>query len=65
MPRLRNTKKRPLLNLENMEETVIKMYSERKKIYEQSDYRIKCNSLEINNILKKISKIYEDSSSKI
>ena len=65
LPRLRNTKKRPLLNLENMEETMNKIYSERKKIYEQSDYRIKCNSLEINNILKKINKIYEDSASKI
>ena len=38
--RLKNVKKRPLLNQDNLEESVNKIYSERKKIYNKSDFKI-------------------------
>lgn len=55
-----NIKKRPLLEKNNLENTINQMYSERKKIYNRSDYRIKCKSLKINEILEKIEKLYEN-----
>ena len=63
--RLRSLKKRPLLNQHNLEETINKIYSERKKIYNESDFRIKCNSLDANEIVNKIIKLYENSRNKI
>ena len=59
MIRLRNVKKRPLLNQENLKETINKIYSERKKFYNRSDFRIKCNSMTIDQIVGKIIKLYE------
>ncbi len=59
MIRLRNVKKRPLLNKENLRETINKIYSERKKIYNRADFRIKCNSMTIDQIVGKIIKLYE------
>ena len=58
--RLRNIKKRPLLNENNLEETMNTIYSERKKIYNESDFRIKCNSMNIEEIVNKIAKLYEN-----
>ena len=57
--RLKNVKKRPLLNQENLKETINKIYSERKKFYNRSDFRIKCNSMSIEQIVSKIIKLYE------
>ena len=62
--RLRNIKKRPLLNENNLEETMNTIYSERKKIYNESDFRIKCNSMNIEEIVNKIAKLYENSQDK-
>ena len=59
--RLKNVKKRPLLNKGNLEDSINKIYSERKKIYKLSDYRIKCDLLEIDQIVEKIVSIYENS----
>ena len=59
--RLKRTKKRPLLDKKNINDTVKEIYQERKKIYNQADYRIKCSSLKLNEIVKKILKLYEDS----
>ncbi len=59
--RLKNSKKRPLLNQENLALTVNKIYLERKKFYNQSNYRIKCNSISANEIIIKILKLYENS----
>jgi len=59
LSRLKNVGKRPLLNQDNLEKSINKIYSERKKIYNESDYRIKCNSMEINEIVNKIIKLYE------
>ena len=61
LKRLKNSKKRPLLNKENLPLTVNKIYLERKKFYNQSNYRIKCDSMNINEIILKILSLYENS----
>ena len=59
--RLKNVKKRPLLNQNNLRDSVNKIYSERKKIYNKSDFKIKCSSMNTNQIVDKIIKLYESS----
>ena len=63
--RLKNVKKRPLLNQDHLEESVNKIYSERKKIYNKSDFKIKCNLMNTDQIVSKIIKLYESSENKI
>ena len=63
--RLKNVKKRPLLNQDRLEESVNKIYSQRKKIYNKSDFKIKCNLMNANQIVSKIIKLYESSENKI
>ena len=57
--RLKNNKKRPLLLNKNLNETVKKIYFERKKIYNEADYRVKCNSLRSDEIVNKILDLYD------
>ncbi len=60
--RLKKSKKRPLLiNKKNISETVKKIYFERKSIYNEADFRIKCNSLKSEEIVEKILGLYEKS----
>ena len=59
--RLKKNKKRPLLFKKNINEEVKKIYFDRKKIYSEADYRIKCNSLKSEEIAKKIISLYEKS----
>lgn len=59
--RLKKSKKRPLLFEKNITETVKKIYFERKKIYNEADHRIKCNSLTSGEIANKILNLYEKS----
>ena len=54
LARLRNIKKRPMLNKDNLRESVNKIYSERKKIYNESNFRIKCDEMN-----KEIAKFFE------
>ena len=61
LPRLKITKKRPLLDKDNLEDSINKIYSQRKKIYKESDFKIKCDSMKIQEIVNKIIKLYEDS----
>ena len=61
--RLKKSRKRPLLLKKNINETVKKIYYDRKKNYSKADYRIKCNSLSLNEIISKISELYEKSGS--
>ena len=61
--RLKNVKKRPLLDPKNLGQSINKIYSERKKIYSESDFRIKCDFLRSEKIVEKILKIYEKSKS--
>jgi len=63
--RLRKSRQRPLLFKKNIDETVKKIYFDRKKIYNKADYRIKCNSLKLEEIVNKILGIYEKSGNKI
>ena len=63
--RLSKSKQRPLLYKKNINETVKKIYFERKKIYNEADYRIKCNSLESEEIANKILNLYEKAGNKI
>ena len=59
--RLNKTKRRPLLSGKNLKDNINKIYLERKKTYSEADYRIKCNFLDPETIVKKILKIYEKS----
>ena len=59
LKRLKNIKKRPLLNQKNLKETVNKIYSERRKIYSQSNFRINCELIQKDQIVNKIIKLYE------
>ena len=61
--RLRKSKQRPLLFKKNLNETVKKIYLERKKIYNEADYRIKCGGLKSREIAEKILNLYEKSRS--
>ena len=63
--RLKNVTKRPLLDKDQLEQSINKIYSERKKIYNESDFRIKCNSMNKDEIVYKIIKLYENSRNKI
>ena len=59
--RLSKSKKRPLLFNKNLSEAINKIYFERKKIYGEANFRIKCNSLKTDSIVNKIIKLYESS----
>ena len=59
--RLKNIKKRPLLNQENLQDTINKIYSDRKKIYNKSHFKIKCDLLNVDQIIEKIIKINANS----
>ena len=60
LTRLGNIQKRPLLNKEKLKVTIKQIYSERKKFYNKSNFRIKCDLLDINEVVKAIINIYED-----
>ena len=55
--RLKNVKKRPLLDEKNLTESINEIYSKRKKIYNEADFRIKCGSMNKDEIIHKIIKL--------
>ena len=59
--RLKRNNKRPLLLKKNTHEEVKKIYFNRKKIYGEADFKIRCNSLKSDQIVKKILNLYEKS----
>ena len=59
--RLKKNKQRPLLFKKNTNETVKRIYLERKKIYNEADHRIKCYSLKSEEIVDIILSLYEKS----
>jgi len=59
--RVKWNKKRPLLNHQNTEEIIKKLYSERKNIYKLAKYKINCDKLDKKQIVEKIIKLYENS----
>jgi len=56
--RLTKSKKRPLLNNENLGKALEKIYNERKNTYSTANYRIICDRLNINLTTSKIIKLY-------
>ena len=56
--RLKNSKKRPLIN--NNQNNIGKIFKERKKIYSLAAHEINCDNLNINQISNKIIKFYEE-----
>ena len=63
--RLKKNRKRPLLLKKNTSDEVKKIYFDRKKIYNEADYRIKCDSLKSEDIANKIINLYEKSGNKV
>ena len=59
--RLKKNNKRPLLLKKNTIEEIKKIYFNRKKIYNEADYKIKCDSLKSEEIALKIIDLYEKS----
>ena len=63
--RLKKTEKRPLLLKKNLKSTINKIYLERKKTYSEADFKIKCNFLKPEVVVKQILKQYEISRNQI
>ena len=59
--RLKKSRQRPLLFKKNTGEAIKKIYFNRKRIYNEADHRIKCDSLRSEEIAKKILNLYEKS----
>ena len=57
--RIKNSKTRPLALKLNISE-IKKLISDRAKIYNLSDYKINCDKINKNEIVKKIIKFYEN-----
>jgi len=58
--RLKRSKKRPLLFKKNIGEAIGKIYFERKKIYSEADFKVRCDKLKTDIIVSKILKIYKN-----
>ena len=58
--RVKWNKKRPLLNHQNTEEIIKKLYSERKNIYKLAQYKINCDKMPKGKIVEKIIFFYEN-----
>ena len=59
--RLDKNYKRPLLSKKNIKNEIKKIYFDRKKIYNEADFRIKCETLKSEEIARKILNLYEKS----
>ena len=57
--RIKWSNKRPLLNKENRQKKINKLYDKRKNIYKLAHHKINCNNLSRENIAKKIITFYE------
>jgi len=57
--RIKWNNKRPLLKGENTQQIINKIYAERKSIYNLANYKINCNYLKKESIVKKIISFYE------
>ena len=57
--RVKWNKKRPLLNEEDSQIIINKLYAERKDIYKLAKYKVNCNNLSKENIANKIIIYYE------
>ena len=57
--RVKWSKKRPLVNEEDSQTKINKLYAERKNIYKLAKHKINCNNLNKENIADKIIILYE------
>ena len=57
--RIKWNKKRPLLNKENNQKKINKLYDERKNIYKLANHKIDCDNQSKESIAKKIITFYE------
>ena len=57
--RIKWSNKRPLLNEENNQKKINKLYDERKNIYKLANHKINCDNLSKESIAKKIITFYE------
>ena len=57
--RIEMNKKRPLLHGENIHIKINKLYEERRNIYKLAKYKINCDNMSKENIVKKILIFYE------
>ena len=62
--RLKKSKNRPILGKEKTDGSIKKIYFIRKKFYNKADYRIKCKTLTLKQIIEKIFNFYEKSNRK-
>ncbi|MDG2413181.1 MAG: shikimate kinase, partial [Hyphomicrobiales bacterium] len=58
--RLKNSKKRPLLNVDNQKEMLLSLLKERENEYSKADIEITVDGLDKSLIIKKILKSLED-----
>ena len=58
--RIKWNKKRPLLNQQNAEEIIKKLYARRKNIYKLAEYKVNCNKMTKLQIAEKIIFYYEN-----
>ena len=58
--RIKWNKKRPLLDLKNTQKKLNELYYDRKAIYKLANYKINCDNLNKNIIVKKIINFYEN-----
>ena len=56
--RVKWSQKRPLLKGEGSRKILEKLYEDRKEFYKQADYKIACNKLSKQDIVKKIVSLY-------
>ena len=59
LKRLTDIGKRPLLDGQNLEDSLNNLYEKRKKIYENANFKIDCNNKEKSEITDEIIKLYE------
>jgi shikimate kinase len=60
LERLKNSKKRPLLNVDNQKEMLLSLLKERENEYSKADIEITVDGLDKSLIIKKILKSLED-----
>jgi len=59
--RLKKSKNRPVLGKEKTDGSIKKIYFIRKKFYNKADYRIRCKTLTLKQVIEKILTFYEKS----
>tara|TARA_Y100000591_G_scaffold271390_1_gene246556 strand:+ start:264 stop:779 length:516 start_codon:yes stop_codon:yes gene_type:complete len=59
LKRLKKSKNRPVLGKEKTNDSIKRIYFERKKFYNQANYRINCKTLTLKKIVENILDLYE------